>query len=294
MILYVLPSIGRFGGVKVGFQFAELLRSCGVPVVMATPGGAAPDWFRCSVPVVPRESAIDRLGIGDVAIFSLPHDFDELRATGARSVFHCQGTDPLIDPIIADDGVVTLTCWDQAHRHVTERTGREPIDVGISVSDVFGTVAIDRRPRSIAYMPRRGLIDPIADHARSRGIELIAIDGDDERMVAAKMAAAEVFVAVSEGEWFGLPALEAMASGCAVVSVPVLGGMEFLIDGHTAMVRPIEEFGGVLDELLGIDGGSIRHELVRAGGSIIGRYRRAVHRRRVVDALSGPLGKILR
>jgi len=294
MIVYVLPSVGCFGGVKVGFQFAEILRSCGVPVVMATPGGAAPQWFPCSIPVVERESVVPRLGSDDVALFSLPQDHAELARTDATLVLHCQGTDPRIDPVIADERVAVLTCWRQARDYVVEHCSRHPIEVGISISEVFGSTKITRRPRSIAYMPRRGRVDVVAEHSIRCGYELIAIDGDDEGSVAMKMASAEVFAATAEGEWFGLPALEAMASGCAVVSVPVLGGSEYLVDGTNCFVRPIDGFGEAIDALVGSHGAPVRDGFLRAAPVTVSSYRRAAQRKIVVDALEGPLGALLR
>lgn len=294
MIVYVLPGVGRFGGVKVGFQFVELLRSLGVPMVVATPGGEAPRWFRSSVPVVARESTLPELAERDVVVFSLPQDFTEVACTGARIVLHCQGTDPAIDPIVADPRVTTLTCWDQAGTYVASRTDRDPIHVGISVSDVFMVGGRPRRRRSIAYMPRRGWVDRIEHLAHVHDLELIRIDGDDELEVAAKMASAEVFAAVAEGEWFGLPALEAMASGCVVLSVPTIGGTEYLDDDVTALVRPIDRFGEALGSLFGRDGAASRERLRSGARRMALRYRRSLHRSVVAAALDGPLGEVLR
>lgn len=294
MIVYFLPGVGRYGGIKVGFQFAELLRSLGVPVVVATPGGEAPRWFRCSVPVVVRESAIAGLGADDVAIFSLPHDHAELRHTPARLVFHCQGTDPLIDDVLHDRSVHALACWRQAHEYIEQRTGRAPIDVGISISDCFFDDPTTRVAGRIAYMPRRGAVDPVLAAAEVGGFEVCAIDGDDEDEVAAKLRSSDVFVAVAEGEWFGLPALEAMASGCSVLSVPVLGGTEYLHDGESAWVRPTDSIADVLVALLAPER-AVERDRIRARGRVVaGAYRRSMQREHLRRALAGRLGEVLR
>jgi glycosyltransferase involved in cell wall biosynthesis len=51
-------------------------------------------------------------------------------------------------------------------------------------------------------------------------------------------ARADIFVGVSWDEGFGLPALEAMASGTAVATYDNGGSRDFAIDGVTALVAP--------------------------------------------------------
>lgn len=289
VIVYALPGSGIYGGIKVGFQFVDLLRAHGVGAIVATPGGEAAGWFRSSVPVVPREAIIGRLGPEDTVIFSLPHDHPELSATGAAMVFHCQGTDPLIETVVADEAVTVLTCWRQAADRIEELTGRSPIDVGISVSDVFFGPRTVRDGRSVAVMSRRGRADLLADPG---DIDLVTIDDLDEGAVADAMKSACVYAAVSHGEWFGLPALEAMASGCAVVSLPTVGGGDYLDSGHNCEVVEPENMKATILRLL--DDGRHRGHLQRNAMITAQRYRRALHSAKVAAALDGELGRVLR
>jgi len=237
MIYYVLPSPGIFGGVKLGFQFVELLRKDGIPAVVLTPGGEAPQWFYCSVPVGPLEQFLPRVSSDDTIIFSLPSHYPLLRSLPAQLVFHCMGTDPAIDQILADPTVINLTCWSQAYDYVSATCGRVPIEVGISISDIFAYNGETKEPLSIAYLPRRGDLGIIAELQQHSDFILQPIDGLTESNVAQRLKNADMFLAISSGEWFGLPALEAMAAGCLVFSVPTLGGMEYLHDGVNCFVR---------------------------------------------------------
>ena len=79
MIYYFLPEPTIHGGIKVGFQFAEMLRQLGFGVVVATPNGSAPQWFASQVPVVSRENVLSKLTTKDRIIFSLPHDYEGLK-----------------------------------------------------------------------------------------------------------------------------------------------------------------------------------------------------------------------
>lgn len=288
MIVYVLPGAGIYGGIKVGVQFVDLLRSLGVDAVVATPEGAAPQWCRASAPVVVREQVLGALTAADTVIFSLPHDHDEVRATPARAVFHCQGTDPRIVPVLEDPAVALLTCWDQATRFVADTVGRRSIEVGISIADVFLGGPRHRVERSVAHMARRGRTDAVGAIG---GVHHVVVDGDPEAVVAAKLQAADVFVAVAEHEWFGLPALEAMAAGCAVVSVRTVGGGEYLRDGHNALVVDADEIPAAVSALLDDDA---RRGLLRRNGLITAqRYRRALQAERLAALLDAELGEIL-
>jgi hypothetical protein len=286
---YFLPGIGIYGGIKVGFQFASLLDRLGVPIMVATPEGDAPQWLASSVPVLSHRAALALLAADDPIIFSLPHDYTWLKASGHPLIFHCQGTDPLIDPVIADPDVLLLTCWQQAHEYVRERTGRDAIEVGISIADVFFYAGQPKRDGCVAYMPRRGA--DLAEHARQRcpWLEFVAIDGLDESATARCLHRSDYFLATSVGEWFGLPALEAMAAGCLVVSVPVIGGIEYLQHERTAIIAQPLALAEALASV-SVDGQRLNRLHLRNAGIAQARaYRPHTQAQRLAGLLHGPL-----
>jgi glycosyltransferase involved in cell wall biosynthesis len=274
MIVYAVPSAGIFGSIKVAHQFVDLLQAEGVAACIATPDGKASGWFRSQAPVVARDWALDHLGDGDAIMFSLPHDHAELRRSGLPLFFHCQGTDPLIDPVLRDENVAVLTCWQQAYDYVLAAGGRAPTDVGISIAPAFHHRGELKDPHVATHMPRRGreIAEQLAEACPD--LHLVPIDGSDEAEVAQMMRRAGVYLATAEGEWFGLPALEAMAAGCVVFSVPVLGGMEFLEDGINCVVGDVEHLERELATLFAparaAHWQSLRHAAIATGL----RYRR--------------------
>lgn len=288
MNYYFLPGIGTFGGIKVGFQFAEILASLGVRIAVATPGGMAPRWFSNSASVVCRDVLLPNLRPTDTVLFSLPQDYAILKPAPARLVFHCMGTDPLIDPILRDPSVTVLTCWQQA-REYAEAHLRNPIEVGISVSDCFFYDGSVKEARRMAYMPRRGA--GVTQMAREclPHLQLEAIDGANEEAVAATLKRSNYFLASSEGEWFGLPALEAMAAACVVVSLPVLGGAEYLIDRGTALVVATNALPAALQEISDPANGRLRDRLRSGAVAGAARYRSGLQKTKLRQALRGPL-----
>jgi len=272
MNYYFLPGVGIFGGIKVGFQFADMLNSLGIRIVVATPGARGADWFKSSAAIVDRDLAIASLTSRDAAFFSLPADYPPLRDSGAQLVFHCQGTDPDIDQVLADEAVLPLACWTQAREYM-EAAGRQAIDVGISVSDCFFYDGTPKAATLVAYMPRRGADIATACMATCPELTFVAIDGAPEAEVSDVMKSATYFLATSEGEWFGLPALEAMASGCLVVSVPTLGGMEYLRDGSNSLIGERAHLPGLLSRLSDPSSASLRARLYAGSIAAASHYR---------------------
>jgi hypothetical protein len=290
--VYFLPGVGIYGGIKVGFQFADMLSSCGVKIVVATPNGEAPRWFRASAPVVDRDTALQGLTSDDVAIFSLPHDYAPLKQTRARLVFHCQGTDPLIDPILGDSDVTPLACWPQAADYMIA-AGRRPISVGISVSEDFYYDGTRKRPRQVAYMPRRG-----ADLARrcmvaAPDLDFVAIEGRHEKEAASIMKTASYFLATSQKEWFGLPSLEAMAASALVLTVPVLGGRHYMLDQTNGIVADPKDMPAQLAAVSRSGAAALRARLRSGAAATAARYRPGHHWSCLQNVLRTDLAKVL-
>ncbi|MFO0407885.1 MAG: glycosyltransferase [Labrys sp. (in: a-proteobacteria)] len=292
MNVYFLPGMGIFGGIKVGFQFADALAAAGVRVAVATPDALAPTWLRSMTPPIDRDAALAGLRRDDVALFSLPQDYPVLKATPARLVFHCQGTASEIDAILADPTVTVLTCWDQA-RGYAKQHGRRSINVGIGISEAFFYDGMPKYRNTASFMPRRGAAI-VADVARSLpGLDFVAIDGRHEDDAAHIMKRSLAYLATSIGEWFGLPALEAMAAGCVVVSVPVLGGREYLHPNHNCLVAEPADFPEVVKRLMSRDASALRDRLRRQAMATAAGYSLSRHRQAVARAVTSDLGKVL-
>ena len=289
MNYYFLPGAGIYGGIKVAFQFVELLHALGVEAVVATPDGSAPSWFPTPVPVVAERDALARLDAGDHLVFSYPFDYERWRATPARLVFHCQGTNPVIDPILADPDVAVLTGWRQATDYARNRGRADAVEVGIAISDVFFEPTEAERAPRVAYMPRKG--GAIADACRRvvGHVEWRAIDGATEPEVAVALQASEVYLATAVNEGFGLPALEAMACGCVVVSVPVVGGTEYLHDGWNCVVAEPDQLPTELARVLGDDHAVQRAEMRVHARDAAERYRWSRVRDHLHELLEGDL-----
>jgi hypothetical protein len=111
----------------------------------------------------------------------------------------------------------------------------ERVIYGVNL-DLFRVRPRSSNRRVIAWMPRKRrddadlVIDVLGadSYLRETGWVFDAIDGVSEAEVGERLGTADIFLAFSEREGFGLPLAEAMASGAVCVGFTGVGGSELL------------------------------------------------------------------
>lgn len=196
-----------------------------------------------------------------------------------------------MDPLFSDPSALVLTCWSYATDYA-RRLGADPIEIGISISPRFFFQHEEKLVNRVAYMPRRGYATVRACMRACPRLDFAPIEGMDEAATAMLMKKSGVFLATARGEQFGLPALEAMAAGCLVLSVPVVGGMEYLHHGENCLVAEPDDLAKVLTEAV-LPENRTRNECLRAAGlATAWRYHPAHQRRRLAALLDNGLAKL--
>lgn len=248
-IYYVLPGTGIYGGVKNAFQTVEYLNRAGYTAFVATPEGGHAQWLDSCAKTVPRERLPDLCVSEDMILFSWPPDADFVSSLKpARKIVHMQGANTPADEqlMLRRDEFEFISHG----LHMTQRLLAHGIVapyVPLSVSPVFRCQDRPKQMNSIAYMPRKN--GEAVDRLRSSVAgdpTWLPISDLPESQVAAILQRADMFVAVSPNEAFGLPPLEAMCSGCCVVGYPGDGGFEFMRHGETAHVVTNNDERGLL------------------------------------------------
>jgi glycosyltransferase involved in cell wall biosynthesis len=107
------------------------------------------------------------------------------------------------------------------------------IRIRIGVDAAFRRPADADRPRRLAYMPRkrpeeaRQVLGMLRLRGALDGWEVLALDGLSQAEVADCLSECSLFLSFSQLEGFGLPPLEALASGCFVIGYSGFGGQEY-------------------------------------------------------------------
>ncbi len=140
-----------------------------------------------------------------------------------------------------------------------------------------------KRAKRMAFVPRRRrqerehLLHTLRARGLLAGWELVPIEGYSEAQTAEIMRNSALFLSFSEREGFGLPPVEAMASGCYVIGFTGMGGRDYFDPEYSS---PVLE-NDILAYAKAVEEAVLRYEtdpegLVKAGliasERITGRY----------------------
>ncbi|MFJ1617975.1 glycosyltransferase [Streptomyces sp. NPDC088251] len=268
------------GGIRVLNQQISLLRAAGVEAFRWTPTpGFRYTWFDDDVPTL-SGMTLD-LGPEDVLVLhevSVVPGHDP--APGGHKVIYSQGhylnflTCP--DPGPYPGWPVRPALWaiSQAGVEMLRRAlpEFEPHLVPNIIDTELFRPASTGRVRRIAWMSRKRPIEStllrrlLHTDPRSTDIDLYDIHAVPHEEVARVLSETSVFIALGapEGEGFGLPPAEAMASGCLVTGYAGGGGAE-LFDSPSAWRIPELETAQLADKALELLDLPDQDEIRRAG-----------------------------
>lgn len=107
-------------------------------------------------------------------------------------------------------------------------------------------------------------------------IDFRLVDGLSQKELIKEYQAADIFLATGYPEGFGLPPLEAMACGAAVVGFTGGGANAFMIDGETALVAADGDCAGAAEKLYRLlSDNNLKTELKAAGSTIAAEFSEA-------------------
>ncbi|HYJ22161.1 MAG TPA: glycosyltransferase [Solirubrobacterales bacterium] len=268
-VYYLCPDYQEpSGGIRVIYRHVDILEQAGIPAaVLHHRTGFAARWFEHSTRVLAaprvRLSSADLLVVPEIYgpfLERLPREptLIGFNQNAYLTYQHMKsGRLPAYDRFAA-----ALTVSPDSAEYL--RFAFPDLEVSVVGNAIDGErfhPAAGPPPRRLALLP--GKRPREADELlrllgeRLSGWEVVRIEGASEQEVAAALRGAPIFVALGLREGFGLPAAEAMASGCFVVGFPGFGGRDlFAADCSRAV-----EDGDVLT-------------LAREVAAAMGRYER--------------------
>jgi len=315
-IAYALPMTWACGGILVPLYHARELGRRGHVVTLLTPGGEAVDWFE-------HGAAVGSLGeehACDTAVFAGDTLRFGDRFPGARRFALVQGKDHLTLPrarrrilldLLAQPGlhVIAVSTW--LAESVRDRAPGTPVTVlgnGIDLEHFSPEPGARRRARILVEGgfpdPTKNVIDAIEAASRIRGYFPAEVWGLGRRFAAADGLVDRVFEDPPQAsipdiyrqcdillkssllEGFGLPHLEAMATGCIPVTYASGGVLDFCRHEVNSLVCGVGSVPLLVWNGLRVLADDALADRLRAGGLATAQARAWP---RIVDALEALL-----
>ncbi|MBF0549042.1 MAG: glycosyltransferase family 4 protein [Deltaproteobacteria bacterium] len=235
------------GGIRVLYRHVEELNRAGfkAAVVHFQPD-FTPSWFSHHVPVINVSQKLD-LFHDDWIVIPEDHTqaLNSFSQVPCRKVIFCQNHFYVFNSLPPektwlDFGVSEVMVSSvEILKFVKNVFNLEATLVPVGIDpELFFPIQEERNP-AVAFMPRKGVwavrtVMGILWHRapQLRSVKWVPIDGMTEDEAARAMRQCAVFMSTGVLEGFGLPPIEAMASGCIVVGFTGGGGREYAHDGN--------------------------------------------------------------
>jgi hypothetical protein len=228
------------GGVRTIYEHVgHLVRNGFNAFVVQGRTGFKPDWFSAGVPAISYEQG---LNVSPDDVMVIPEDLPilwRLCELPLKKIIFCQNHFCAFSMLAPGQtwrslGIAQVLCSSEAIAEFVRK------DLGWSEAPIVH-YAVDprlfkpgKKKIQIAYMPRKAPIDAAFIRGlftrmggRAAEVPWMEVDGVSIERAAAIMAESAIFLSLSRLEGFGLPPIEAMASGCVVVGYHGQGGLEY-------------------------------------------------------------------
>ena len=274
---YPTPS----GGIRAIYRHVDILNEAGIEAaVLHHADGFACDWFEHSTRVVGAPTT--RLSPADVLMVPEVYGpFLDRFPREPRSVLFNQNAYMTFEHVPVGARVpyeifeAALTVSEDSAAYLCFAfPGLEVSVVSNGVDPDLFHPATEMPPRRLALMPRKrpeeaeAILRLLGE--RLRGWEVVRIEGASERRTADLLRSSPLFLALGKQEGFGLPAAEAMASGCYVIGFSGFGGRDLFDRSCSAPVEDGDVLAAAREIAAAIDRYEREPEAVRAAGAAAG------------------------
>ncbi len=238
------------GGLKVHYQHCQALREAGFPAYPLLMGKRDADFFGYDLESRRLRELGRRLGSTDIVVSTEFHPYQGLEFECGRRILFVQSWINITRRLHSRDRDKSyldlgydrvITCSEYVTRRVEEAMGIAATTIPNAIDlACFHPEASRRVALRVLALPRKNPQDlrRIRDQLAGSGLAFRLADGLHQRELIAEYRAADIFLATGYPEGFGLPPLEAMACGCAVVGFTGGGAGEFMRHRDTALVAP--------------------------------------------------------
>ena len=246
IIFFLAPFTVPFGGVATILEHVRVLSKYGICAWVAMPEQPTTDFYQTDAPTIIYR---DLLTVFDDDICVFPEGLlgytKAVKGHSAKRLMFCQNQYYL--PFSAHpelgfaefhlDGVIASSLAIQSC--LEDLYGLENVPLIPYAIDPSMYSRESNKKRQIAFMPRKlGDYVPFIQATFVRmypdysDVPWVAIHQMTRRDAAKVLSESAIFLSLSDKESFGLPPLEAMASGCVVAGFHGDGGREYMNEGN--------------------------------------------------------------
>lgn len=243
-ILFLAPDVSvPTGGVQVMYRHVDILNESGIQAaVLHQKRGFRCHWFENQTRVTDfsrrRVTPDDILVVPELDVNRLAAMPVRIRHIILNQSGHLTWTRsfPIVEEYYSDaSGLYGIICVSEHSQRLLEVLFPHlPVRrVSLSVDPRVFSPPGSLKPLRISYMPRRGVQDrvQVMQLLKARGVlqgwTVVPLDGLSRYGIAEEMRRSQIFLNFTYQEGFGLPPVEAMASGNYVVGFHGFGGREF-------------------------------------------------------------------
>jgi len=246
IIFFLAPFKVPFGGVTVILTHVETLNRHGIAAWVALPEIPEIDFYEFDAPKIIYREFVE-VSSSDICVFpeGLLEYMSALRGEPGKRIMFCQNQyylpfskDPArgFSEFDLDSVVVSSLTIKYCLQDLYGLADVPVIPCSIDSSLYLPT---SKKIRQIAFMPRK--LGPDAEFIHAAFVRMypayadvhwVAIHQMTRKEAAKVLSESAVFLSLSNKESFGLPPLEAMASGCVVAGFHGDGGREYMNQGN--------------------------------------------------------------
>ena len=299
-IIYLLePFESVFGGAGVIYDHVDILSQNGFQAFVALPKKPSIDFYNSKAPLIIGNDITYQEG----DIYVIPEGFfghmQQLKYSPAKKIMFCQNQyympfqeNPLLgfSEFPVDSIIVSSESISSFMKDVYGLVNLSLIPCSIDTSLYY----CDVKKRQIAFMPKKLRDDARfimhtfkRIHKNYADIPWVAIDNVDRNSAAEIMRSSELFLSLSHKDSFGLPPLEAMASGCLVAGYHGDGGREYMNKKNGWWAENgdwLACVNGLASALVLIDSGGIELNKIKEQMKItVERYSRAKMKEKLIN-----------
>lgn len=262
---HLLRSQAPNGGVEIIYRHCEALQSAGIEACPVHMEKFYITWFNHTLRHKVFKNVLSTIRPNDIAV--IPEVLAPLAGgLNCRCVLFLQGTSTFKRPLELTNFESAIACSPFLANYLKERNPEMDVAVIPNIVDPARfhprSDVTPNTPLRVLSYPRKHpevtdalihqYIPAFSDEVRSR-FTLIPLEPSSQHVFATHLREADVFISSGYPEGFGLPPLQAMASGCGVIGFTGGGADGFMLNGETALVAPdgdIETLAKALERIV--------------------------------------------